>query len=63
MKQFKTIAILIMLTSFLFSNSSCVVAYRKDNGNHNGWYKNQNNPHNPNSTNPGNGHGNGKNKK
>ncbi len=26
---------------------------RKDNGLHKGWYKNPNNPHHPNTTNPG----------
>jgi hypothetical protein len=26
---------------------------KHDNGNHKGWYKNNNNPHHPNSTNPG----------
>jgi len=64
MKQFKTIAILIMLATFLFSNSSCVVFYKKDNGKHKGWFKNPKNPHNPTSTKPGkgNGKGNGKNK-
>lgn len=43
MKQFKSIAILIMLTAFLFSASSCVVL-RKDNGKHKGWFKNKKNP-------------------
>lgn len=37
---------------------------KKDNGLHKGWYKNPNNPHHPNTTNPGhtkqNGQGNGK---
>jgi hypothetical protein len=60
-KQFKTIAIFIVLTVFLFSNSSCVVYHKKNNGKHKGWYKNPKNPHNPHSTNPG--RGNGKNKK
>ncbi|MBA3681355.1 MAG: hypothetical protein H0W73_09355 [Bacteroidetes bacterium] len=58
MNLFKSVAILILLTAFVFGNSSCVV-YRKDNGNHRGWYKNPNNPHHPATTNPGNGNGNG----
>jgi hypothetical protein len=34
--------------------SSCVVVSpRHDNGNHNGWTKNTNNPHHPATTNPG----------
>ncbi len=61
MKQFKTIACIIMLTAFFLSNSSCVVVHGNDNGKHKGWFKNTKNPHNPNSTNPG--KGNGRNKK
>lgn len=57
MKKFKTIAILIILTTFLFSNSSCVMVHTTDNGKHKGWFKNPKNPHNPNSTNPGKGNG------
>lgn len=30
-----------------------VESRRKDNGLHKGWYKNPNNPHHPNTTNPG----------
>lgn len=41
-----------------------VESNRKDNGLHKGWYKNPNNPHHPNTTNPGhtkqNGQGNKK---
>ena len=33
---------------------------RKDNGLHKGWYKNPNNPHHPNTTNPGHTKQNGK---
>ena len=43
---------------FLLGSTSCAVfvtrdsgrhgLVKKDNGNHNGWDKNQNNPHNPN---------------
>jgi hypothetical protein len=38
------------------------VLHKKDNGKHKGWYKNPNNPHHPNSTNPGNSKGKGKGK-
>lgn len=44
MKQFKSIAILIMLTAFLFSASSCGVLHKKDNGKHKGWFKNKKKP-------------------
>jgi len=45
---------------FLFlivSLNSCavVVVDKKDNGKHKGWTKNTNNPHHPQSTNPGKG--------
>lgn len=49
-------SILLILASILLliSSTSCIVLYpHKDNGKHKGWYKNSNNPHNPNSTNPG----------
>jgi hypothetical protein len=42
---------------FLFSMTSCVVVAKSDNGKHKGWYKNPNNPHNPNSMNPGKANG------
>ena len=48
------IAIMLVLSfSLLFGATSCVVVYKTDNGKHKGWYKNRNNPHHPNSTNPG----------
>jgi hypothetical protein len=52
MKSFKTIAALVLCIGFLFSVTSCVVFVKKDNGEHKGWYKNTNNPHNPHSTKP-----------
>ena len=52
MKSFKKITILVFCVGLLFATSSCVVV-RKDNGLHKGWFKNRNNPHHPNSTNPG----------
>lgn len=51
----KTLAVSLIISTFL--SCAVVVADRKDNGNHNGWTKNTNNPHHPNTTNPGKGHG------
>ena len=53
MKTFRTVAIIVLCMGLLFSTTSCVVHVQKDNGKHKGWNKNSNNPHNPNSTNPG----------
>lgn len=53
----KTFIILILCIGLLFSMSSCVVVAKSDNGKHKGWYKNPNNPHNPNSINPGKSNG------
>jgi hypothetical protein len=61
MKTFKTLAALLILTGLLFNNSSCVVV-KKDNGKHKGWFKNRNNPHHPNTTNPGKAKGRSKNR-
>ena len=57
MKTFRAVAILFLCLVLLFSVSSCIVFLKKDNGNHRGWYKNQNNPHNPNSINKGESNG------
>ncbi|MFC2087264.1 hypothetical protein ACFLSA_03775 [Bacteroidota bacterium] len=48
----KKISIIILLSVFTLM-TSCAVYLHKDNGRHKGWYKNPNNPHNPNSTKPG----------
>jgi len=48
--RFITITIFTVL---LMSQTSCIVLSRKDNGNHKGWFKNSNNPHHPQTTNPG----------
>lgn len=61
MKHNKIFLFLAIMVWLLFSISSCAVSLKTDNGNHNGWYKNSNNPHHPNATNPG--KENGKNKK
>jgi hypothetical protein len=58
---FRSIAILIF-PALLISQTSCIVFYKKDNGKHKGWYKNPNNPHHQNSTNPGKSKGNSKGK-
>ena len=55
MRLLKTVAILVLCTGVLLNASSCIVLVEKDHGKHKGWYKNTNNPHHPNSTNPGNG--------
>jgi len=57
MKTIKTVVILSLGIGLLLSTTSCVVMTPKDNGNHKGYYKNSNNPHHPNSTNPGNSQG------
>jgi len=54
MKVFKKGIMLVLIIGLLFGASSCTVFFSKDNGNHKGWYKNTNNPHHVNSTNPGN---------
>lgn len=44
----------LFLTLLILATSSCVIVQPKhDNGKHKGWYKNPNNPHHPNTTNPG----------
>jgi hypothetical protein len=53
MKSLKAIS-LMFLTVILFNLTSCLVLTpASNNGKHKGWYKNPNNPHHPNSTNPG----------
>jgi uncharacterized lipoprotein YehR (DUF1307 family) len=69
MKSFKSLTALVLCLFLLFSLTSCAVFLdegysgggKHDNGNHNGWYKNKNNPNNPNSTNPGKSKGKSKN--
>jgi len=73
MKSIRTIAKIVLCLGFLYSATSCAVFITRDNGRHvfvpgnngkhNGWYKNPNNPHNPYSTNMENGKGKGKQKK
>lgn len=49
----KRIASLLIVSFILSLNYSCSVHIKHDNGNHKGWYKNDKNPHHPNSDNPG----------
>lgn len=54
MKTFRTILIIGLSLFFVINITSFFVVYeQKDSGKHKGWYKNPNNPHHPNSTNPG----------
>jgi hypothetical protein len=53
MKTFRIATTLIICLALVFSVTSCVVLVGKDNGRHEGWHKNSNNPHHPHSTNPG----------
>lgn len=62
MKNLRLVVIMIVLTTFLFSTTSCVVYPKSNNGQHNGWFKNRNNPHNQNNTNPGKSKGKSKNR-
>lgn len=65
MKTFKAIITISLLLFIYLSQTSCVyrtTVVKKDNGKHKGWFKNPNNPHHPNSTNPGNAKGKSKGK-
>lgn len=53
MKIFKPAFALLLIFTLLLGSTSCIVFHPIDNGGHKGWYKNRNNPHNPNTTNPG----------
>ncbi len=57
MKLFKSLLAAACFTTVLLSLSSCVVLhrteYRTSPGLKKGWNKNSNNPHHPNTTNPG----------
>ncbi|MBK6965336.1 MAG: hypothetical protein IPH20_15730 [Bacteroidales bacterium] len=58
MKKVRLFIPIALVLLFLLGLSSCMVATRGSSGNDapKGWYKNSNNPHHPNSTNPGKGH-------
>jgi hypothetical protein len=55
MNHLKFIARIFLPLYILLMVTSCVMVMPANNGNHEGWYKNPNNPHHPNSTNPGHG--------
>jgi hypothetical protein len=58
MKIVRTITTLALCMMLIVGVTSClVVSTQHDNGKHKGWNKNSNNPHHPNSTNPGKGKG------
>jgi len=47
MKRIRIISALILMVILSAGISSCVVQSKHDNGQHKGWFKNPNNPHNP----------------
>lgn len=53
MKLIKPVFGLIISTGLLLGTTSCFIVHKTDHGNHRGWNKNTNNPHHPNTTNPG----------
>ncbi|MBW6483926.1 MAG: hypothetical protein K0B10_12820 [Vicingaceae bacterium] len=61
MKTLKIFAAMALCSGLLFNTSSCVVV-KKDGKRPPEWFKNTNNPHHPNSTNPGKGNSKGKHK-
>jgi hypothetical protein len=58
MKKVKLILAIALVMFYLMSLTSCFAPPRgfPGHGNPKGWNKNSNNPHHPNSTNPGKGH-------
>lgn len=55
MKKIKIASAYILLFALFLNFQSCIVAVRKDNGKHKGWYKSSAGNHNSMSVNPGNG--------
>jgi hypothetical protein len=56
MKNFQKAAAYLLCTILIIGSSSClVISHRSNAGGKPGWNKNTNNPHNPNTTNPGKG--------
>jgi hypothetical protein len=59
MKKVKLIFAVALILFYLMGLSSCLAPpgrYKSGKGDPKGWNKNSNNPHHPNSTNPGKGH-------
>lgn len=60
MKVFKTTLAIALILFISLGQTSCVyrtTVVKTDSGKHRGWFKNSHNPHHPNTTNPGKGHG------
>jgi hypothetical protein len=53
MKFKNSITLITVSLVLLISSSSCIILHPSGNSGKRGWYKNSNNPHNPNTTNPG----------
>ena len=53
MKIFKPLFTLIIISGLLLISTSCLIIHKTEPGRHKGWNKNSNNPHHPNTTNPG----------
>lgn len=53
MKINHSILLIAVSLVLLISSSSCIILHPRENGGKRGWYKNSNNPHHPNTTNPG----------
>lgn len=55
MKALKMITVSVLLLVLSLSQTSCLIVSHRDSGSggRKGWYKNSNNPHHPNTTNPG----------
>jgi len=53
MKAVKKIGILLLCLGLLLGTTSCFYKVKEGKSTHKGWYKNSNNPHHENSTNPG----------
>ena len=47
MNNIRKFGFILLCTLLLFGATGCYTTGKKDNGNHKGWYKNTNNPHNP----------------
>ena len=53
----KKITVAVFMMVLILISASCVVLTPHDNGRHNGWYKDNGNPHNNNSKNNGKSNG------
>jgi len=53
MKKFRIILMMFLCLGIISGTTSCIIFLKTDNGGKRGWTKNTNNPHHPNTTNPG----------